>query len=54
VLLFGTDPVATDSTAARVMGLDPSGIWHVSEAGRFLGQADPELIEQVGMIPKAR
>jgi uncharacterized protein (DUF362 family) len=52
VLLFGTDPVATDSTAARVMGLDPSGIWHVSEAGRFLGQADPELIAQVGEDPE--
>ena len=52
VLLFGTDPVATDSTAARVMGLDPSGIWHVNEAGRFLGQADPELIAQVGEDPE--
>ena len=52
VLLFGTDPVATDSTAARVMGLDPSGIWHLSEAGRFLGQADPELIAQVGEDPE--
>lgn len=52
VLVFGTDPVATDSTAARVMGLDPTGIWHVSEAGRFLGQADPEMIAQVGEDPE--
>jgi uncharacterized protein (DUF362 family) len=52
VLVFGTDPVATDSTAAVVMGLDPAGIWHVSEAGRFLGQADPEQIVQVGEDPE--
>ena len=52
VLVFGTDPVATDSTAARVMGLDPAGIWHVSEAGRFLGQADPEMIAQIGEDPE--
>jgi hypothetical protein len=44
--------VATDSTAALVMGLDPAGIWHVNEAGRFLGQADPELIVQVGEDPE--
>jgi uncharacterized protein (DUF362 family) len=52
VLVFGTDPVATDSTAALVMGLDPAGIWHLSEAGRFLGQSDLEQIEQVGEDPE--
>jgi uncharacterized protein (DUF362 family) len=51
-LVFGTDPVATDSTAAVVMGLDPAGIWHVSEASRFLGQADPERIVQIGEDPE--
>ena len=49
---FGTDPVATDSTAALVMGLDPAGIWHVSEAGRFLGQSDLEQVVQVGEDPE--
>ena len=44
--------MATDSTAALLMGLDPAGIWHVSEAGRFLGQADPEQIVQVGEDPE--
>jgi hypothetical protein len=34
------------------MGLDPAGIWHVSEAGRFLGQSDPEQIEQIGEDPE--
>jgi uncharacterized protein (DUF362 family) len=52
VLVFGTDPVATDSTAALVMGLDPAGIWHVNEAGRFLGQSDPEQIVQIGEDPE--
>jgi uncharacterized protein (DUF362 family) len=52
VLVFGTDPVATDSTAALLMGLNPAGIWHVNEAGRFLGQADPERIVQIGEDPE--
>jgi uncharacterized protein (DUF362 family) len=52
VLVFGTDPVATDTTAAMLMGLDPTGIWYLREAGRFLGQTDPERIRQVGEDPE--
>ncbi len=52
VLVFGTDPVATDTTAAMVMGLDPSKLWYLAEAGRFLGQGEPERIEQVGEDPE--
>ena len=52
VLVFGTDPVATDTTAAILMGLDASGIWYLREAGRFLGQTDPERIRQVGEDPE--
>jgi uncharacterized protein (DUF362 family) len=48
VLVFGTDPVATDVTAARLMGLDPERIESVAQAGRFLGQPRPEEIAQVG------
>jgi uncharacterized protein (DUF362 family) len=48
VLVFGTDPVATDATAARLMGLDPERVVSISQAGRFLGQADPARISQVG------
>jgi uncharacterized protein (DUF362 family) len=48
VLVFGTDPVATDVTAARVMGLDPTRIPSIAGAARFLGQGDPELITQIG------
>jgi uncharacterized protein (DUF362 family) len=52
VLVFGTDPVATDTTAAMVMGLDPSKLWYLAEAGRFLGQGEPARIEQVGEDPE--
>ena len=52
VLVFGTDPVATDTTAATLMGLDPAGIWYLREGGRFLGQSDPERIQQVGEAPE--
>jgi uncharacterized protein (DUF362 family) len=52
VLVFGTDPVATDSTAARLMGLDPNRISYLSQAGRFLGQGDLEQIVQVGEDPE--
>jgi uncharacterized protein (DUF362 family) len=48
VLVFGTDPVATDVTAARLMGLDPERVISIAQAGRFLGQAHPEDISQVG------
>ena len=48
VLVFGTDPVATDATAARLMGLDPARIPYLAEAARFLGQGDLERIRQVG------
>ncbi len=48
VLVFGTDPVATDVTAARLMDLDPGRITSIVQAGRFLGQSDPERISQVG------
>lgn len=53
LLLFGTDPVATDSTAALSMRLDPDAIEHIHEAGRFLGQADLERVHQVGEDPEA-
>ncbi len=51
VLLFGNDPVATDTTATTMMGFDPSRITYLREAARFLGQGDLELIAQVGEDP---
>lgn len=47
-LVFSTDPVAADATGARLMGIDPAKVTYLAEAGRFLGQADLERIEQVG------
>ena len=53
LLVFGDDPVATDVTAATLMGFDPVKIGYLQEAGRFLGQADPTKIRQVGEDPQA-
>jgi uncharacterized protein (DUF362 family) len=53
VILAGTDPVAVDSTAARLMGIDPERVGYLSEAGRFLGQLTPELIDQLGEDPQS-
>jgi len=44
VLVFGLDPVATDATAARLMGFDPTRISYLADAARFLGQGDLERI----------
>jgi uncharacterized protein (DUF362 family) len=52
LLVFGVDAVATDATAARVMGLDPGRISYLSQAARFLGQGDLEGIRQVGEDPE--
>ncbi len=52
VLVFGLDPVATDATAARIMGFDPSRMAYLHEAARFLGQGDLERIRQVGEDPE--
>ena len=51
VIIVGTDPVAVDSTAAHLMGIDPERVDYLFDAGRFLGQIHPELIRQVGEDP---
>ncbi len=48
VIIVGTDPVAVDSTAALLMEIDPERVEYLFDAGRFLGQLHPELIDQVG------
>jgi uncharacterized protein (DUF362 family) len=48
LLVFGADPVATDVTAARLMGFDAARVPSIAAAARFLGQGDPERIDQVG------
>lgn len=45
VLLFGRDPVAVDSTQARLMGFDPAKIKHLRLAEKAgLGNIDPEIV----------
>jgi uncharacterized protein (DUF362 family) len=52
VVVVSRDPVAADVTGARLMGMDPEKIHYLMEAGRFLGQARSELIEQRGEDPE--
>lgn len=53
VIIAGTDPVAVDGTAARIMEIDPERVGYLGEAGRFLGQLRPELVEQLAEDPEA-
>jgi uncharacterized protein (DUF362 family) len=48
VLILGDDPVAVDSTCARVMGLLPEKVKHIAQAATLLGHIDPEKIQQLG------
>ncbi len=52
VVVVSRDPVAADVTGARLMGMEPEKIEYLMEAGRFLGQARSELIEQRGEDPE--
>jgi uncharacterized protein (DUF362 family) len=52
VVVVSRDPVAADVTGARLMGMEPEKIDYLMEAGRFLGQARSELIEQRGEDPE--
>src|SRR5215213_685390 len=47
-VLMGRDLVGVDATCARVIGLDPTRIPYLTEAGRFLGHIDPRRIELRG------
>jgi uncharacterized protein (DUF362 family) len=51
VLVFGDDLVATDTITTTMMGMDPDKIPYLHEAARFLGEGDPERIEQRGEDP---
>ncbi len=48
VLVVGDDPVAVDSTCARVMGLLPEKISHIARAATMLGHIQEEKIRQLG------
>jgi len=47
-IVVADDPVAADATCARLMGLHPERVRHIREGSRFLGNASPTLIDQVG------
>src|SRR6201987_4179558 len=48
VLVLGDDPVAVDSTCARIMGLLPGRIKHIARAATLLGHMEPEKITLLG------
>lgn len=48
VLLFGSDLVAVDATAARLMTIEPSKIRYLATAAEFLGNLGYDQIEQIG------
>lgn len=48
VLIAGDDPVAVDSTSARIMGLAPEKIDHIAHAATLLGHIDAQKIRQLG------
>jgi uncharacterized protein (DUF362 family) len=48
VLVCGDDPVAVDSTCARVMGLRPEKVDHLARAATLLGHMGVDKIRQFG------
>jgi uncharacterized protein (DUF362 family) len=47
-IVLADDPVAADATCARLMGFHPDRVTHIREGSRFLGNASPTLIDQIG------
>ncbi len=47
-IVLADDPVAADTTCARLMGFEPRRIVHIREGARFLGNTDPGDIDEVG------
>jgi uncharacterized protein (DUF362 family) len=47
-IVLSDDPVAADATCSRLMGFHPKRVSHIREGARFLGNASPMLIDQVG------
>jgi len=52
-IVLADDPVAADATCARLMGFETGKIVHIREAERFLGNAAPIDIDQVGETAKS-
>jgi uncharacterized protein (DUF362 family) len=47
-IVLADDPVAADATCARLMGLDPFSVQHLSDGGRFLGNLNANKITLLG------
>lgn len=47
-IAMSQDVVASDATCCRAIGLDPSKLKYLSEAGQYLGNSDVSLIDQRG------
>jgi uncharacterized protein (DUF362 family) len=47
-IVLADDPIAADATCAQLMGFHPEAVSHIHEGSRFLGNASPALIDQVG------
>lgn len=52
-IILSDDPVASDATCARLMGLNPDQVFHIYEGSKFLGNSDYHLIEQRGEVPRS-
>jgi uncharacterized protein (DUF362 family) len=48
VLVLGDDPVAVDSTCARIMGFNPGRIEYLMYASYLLGNLQEDKIQQIG------
>ena len=54
LIIAGTDPVATDATAARIMGFNPYEITHIRKAHeKGLGKSEPQILgEKIEAVKK--
>jgi uncharacterized protein (DUF362 family) len=52
VIVIGDDPVASDATIVRLMGLAPERVRHLLWAGQFLGNLDGTRTQHVGEVPR--
>ena len=47
-IVLADDAVAADATCAHLMGFEPARVVHIHEGSRFLGNASPGSIDQLG------
>jgi uncharacterized protein (DUF362 family) len=49
-IVLSDDPVASDATCTRMMGLVPERVPHIAETAKFLGNAALDRIDQLGAL----